>query len=144
MGLRISREEYDRLVAAKGGALAPQSPPPSKRPRTRSVAEAELELRLEEAGITGWRTEYEFSPHGRRWRLDFAWPRERLAVEVDGSVHRTKGRFARDFDKHNALVLAEWLYLRFNAKHIATGKATETIRAALAMRAAGAAEEGGD
>jgi very-short-patch-repair endonuclease len=132
MGLRMSEEEYRRLANRRPTNGAPASLP--KPPRARSAGEAELELRLEEAGITGWRTEYEFSPHGRRWKLDFAWPRERLAVEVDGSVHRIKGRFARDFDKHNALVLAEWALLRFSAKHIATGKATETIRAALALR----------
>jgi very-short-patch-repair endonuclease len=133
MPARFTEEDAARLGLGRrrGG---PDNPPP-KPPRARSVGEVELEQRLTEAGIEGWHTEYEFHP-GRKWRLDFAFPAAMVAVEVDGSVHRIKGRFTGDLDKHNALTIAGWRLLRFSAKHIATGKATETIRAALAAKGA--------
>lgn len=129
MGLRLSEEEYATLTKRRSAGAADKAPP--KQARARSVGEAELERRLEEAGIEGWHTEYEFHPT-RKWRLDFAFPAEMLAIEVDGAVHRIKKQFKSDLDKHNALTLAGWRILRFSTKHIATGKATETIRAAMA------------
>jgi very-short-patch-repair endonuclease len=50
---------------------------------------------------------------GRR-RLDFAWPQQRLVVELDGMEHHT-GRLARQRDnaRQNEVVLAHWTVLRF-------------------------------
>lgn len=129
MGLRLSEQAYRELLRKKSVGT-PAAPLP-KPPRARSVGEVELERRLEEAGIAGWCTEYEFHPE-RRWKVDYAWPTERLAVEVEGPVHRTKGRFSNDLDKYNSLALRGWTLLRFDTRRIATGKAVETIRAALA------------
>lgn len=119
--------------ARAAGIAVPPEPkrPIAALPRPRSVAEAELERQLCASGMTGWVAEYRFDST-RRWRLDFAFPSARLAIEVDGGVHRIKGRFAGDIDKHNALTLAGWRLLRFDAKWIATGRALEAIEAALA------------
>jgi very-short-patch-repair endonuclease len=67
----------------------------------------------------------------RRWRIDFAWPDRKLAVEVESSVHRIKGRFARDMDKYNALQMQGWLLLRFTYKMIQTGQPILDVIAAL-------------
>ena len=40
-------------------------------------------LQLRAAGIEGYVREIKFHP-ARRWRFDFAWEAERIAVEVDG------------------------------------------------------------
>lgn len=48
----------------------------------------------------------------RNWALDFAWPKVKVAVEMESSVHRTKGRFATDIPKYNALSEADWLLFR--------------------------------
>lgn len=124
-----------RLTEGQARRLGIAVPPLPRRkvpapPRARSVAEVALERQLRSSGLTGWCTEHRFDQR-RRWRLDFAFPAEQLAVEVDGGVHRTKERFSGDMDKHNALTLAGWKTLRFSAKHIATGMAIEAIRAAL-------------
>lgn len=126
--MRISVEQ----ARAWGIAVPPEPKRPAvATPRARSVAEAELERQLRASGLIGWVTEHRFDER-RRWRLDFAFPAERLAVEVDGGVHRIKGRFAGDIEKSNALTLAGWILLRFDAKWVATGRALEAIEAALA------------
>lgn len=63
---------------------------------------------------------------GRKWRVDFLLG-ENLVIEIEGAVHRIKGRFARDLEKYNALTIAGYAVLRFNTKMVTSGKAIETI-----------------
>lgn len=62
--------------------------------------------------------EYVFAPP-RKWRFDFAWPEQRVAVEIDGATW-TQGRhtrgagFERDCEKMNEAVLMGWRVLRFS------------------------------
>lgn len=70
-------------------------------------------LRLHE--ITGWHTQLMF--HG--WRLDFAFPELKLAVEINGwAYHRSRGRWMNDQDKANALNAAGWTVLSFSWHHL--------------------------
>ena len=58
-------------------------------------------------------TEYKFHPD-RKWRLDLAWPAQRVGLEVDGGQWAAAGgRHARDSDraKVNALAAAGWRVL---------------------------------
>jgi len=61
--------------------------------------------------------EYRFNPH-RRWRFDFADPKNRIAVEIEGGVW-SLGRHVRgvgyiaDCEKYNAAVLDGWRVLRY-------------------------------
>jgi hypothetical protein len=60
--------------------------------------------------------EYRFDPT-RRWRLDYAWPEHKLALEVEGGVwirgrHNRGTGFMRDIEKYNALACAGWRLLR--------------------------------
>lgn len=66
--------------------------------------------------------QFKFHP-SRKWRLDFAWPLYRLAVEIDGGIfvgggHNRGMQFAGDADKQNALVLMGWRLLRFTTIHL--------------------------
>ena len=48
------------------------------------------------------------------YRLDYAWPDRRLAVEVDGyGPHSSREAFQSDRARQNTLVLAGWTVLRF-------------------------------
>lgn len=48
------------------------------------------------------------------YRVDFAYPQIKLAIEVDGySVHRTRQAFQDDRTRQNALVALGWTILRF-------------------------------
>lgn len=56
---------------------------------------------------------------GTRYRLDYAWPPARLAVEVDGyASHAGLEAFGYDRERQNALVLAGWTVLRFTWAHV--------------------------
>lgn len=51
---------------------------------------------------------------GTRYRLDYAWPAARLAVEVDGyKDHSGVDAFRQDRERQNVLVLLGWTVLRF-------------------------------
>lgn len=78
--------------------------------RADSAAERLLVRILRDAGITGWVLGHPFGP----WRIDLAFPREKVAVEVDGwAWHVDAQRFANDRRKQNALVRARWDPMRF-------------------------------
>lgn len=78
--------------------------------RADSAAERLLVRLLREAGIGGWVLGYPFGPY----RLDLAFPAERLAVEVDGwAWHVDPERFRNDRRKGNAVTGAGWGLLRF-------------------------------
>jgi very-short-patch-repair endonuclease len=81
--------------------------------------------------------EYRFDPI-RKWRFDFAWPDQRVAVELDGGIwtkggHSTGGGIMRDMEKSNAAQLSGWLVLRFSDKHLEDGSAIEQTKRALGM-----------
>lgn len=61
--------------------------------------------------------EYRFHPT-RKWRFDFAWVRERIAVEIEGGAwsqgrHTRGAGFSEDCAKYNAATCAGWRVLRF-------------------------------
>jgi very-short-patch-repair endonuclease len=52
-------------------------------------------------------------------RRDFAWPRERVIVEVDGwRHHRTAVAVDRDAERGNEVTLAGWTHLRFTRRRV--------------------------
>ena len=72
----------------------------------------------------------------RRWRVDFCWPEQRLAVEVEGGVwsggrHNRGAGFLADIAKYNALTLAGYRLLRFATDQVRDGTAIATIKEAL-------------
>ena len=73
---------------------------------------------------------------GRRFRFDFAWPIERLLVEVQGGTwapggHSTGTGIARDCEKRNLAVLLGWRCLDVTTEQIRQGKAIRWIEEAL-------------
>ena len=72
----------------------------------------------------------------RRWRADFAWPEQKLLVEVEGG-HWTGGRHTRgsgfdaDCEKYAEAVLDGWRVIRVTGTHIRNAQAIDWIRRAL-------------
>lgn len=61
--------------------------------------------------------EHRFAPP-RRWRFDFAWREQLLAVEIEGGTYVNGGhnrgkKYAEDCEKYNAAVLLGWRVLRY-------------------------------
>lgn len=80
--------------------------------------------------------EREYMPNPKRgWRIDFAYPTLKIAIEVDGAVHRIRERFHADIEKHAWLVLNGWTLLRVGGREVRSGKAIEWVKALLWDRA---------
>lgn len=90
------------------------------RTRARNIPEPEREYRFHET---------------RKWRFDFAWPRFRFALEIDGLVydgkggHQTVDGVKRDCEKYEAAMLDGWTVYRVPGQWIAdgTGRWTERL-----------------
>lgn len=79
--------------------------------------------------------EHRFHPT-RRWRFDFAFPDQKLAVEIEGGIW-TGGRHTRgsgykgDMEKYNEAALLGWKVLRFDGEAVRKGTAIEMVLTAL-------------
>lgn len=75
--------------------------------------------------------EYRFHPV-RKWRLDLAWPAQRLYVEVDGGTwvggrhNRGKG-YEADCEKLNSAAVAGWRGLRVTTAMVRDGRALGAV-----------------
>jgi len=95
-----------------------------------SAAEEQLALMLRAAGLLAER-EYRFHPV-RKWRIDFAWPDHKLAVEVEGGLYsggrHTRGAgFEADCIKYNTLAEDGWTLFRYSPRMVRTGEALAQI-----------------
>ena len=107
---------------------------------TASLPELALETQLIQCGITGWEREVRFH-QTRKWRFDFSFPAEMLAVEVEGATwqngrHTRGGGFAEDCIKYAEAVLLGYRVLRFTSEQVYDGTAVKYI--AMAVGAGGA------
>ena len=90
-----------------------------------------LAIMLKLAGIAEPVREHKFHPK-RKWRIDLAWPEEKLAVEIEGGVW-SKGRHIRpkgflgDLEKYNTLTILGWALLRITPQQVRTGEALTLI-----------------
>jgi very-short-patch-repair endonuclease len=76
--------------------------------------------------------EYRFHPT-RMWRFDFAWPAQRIAVEVEGGVYvggrHTRGRgFVNDCTKLNAAAAMGYRVFRFPTEFVRNGTAIQMLK----------------
>lgn len=101
---------------------------------TESAAERMFAQLLREEGIRGWIGQHPFEG----WRLDFAWPEWKVAVEIDGwAFHCDPKAFRRDARKRNALIRAGWLPLSFTWHDLTEDRigVAETVVSLLRTRA---------
>lgn len=79
--------------------------------------------------------ELRFAPP-RRWRFDFAFPEQMLAVEIEGGIwkggrHVRGSGFVRDAEKYNTAASMGWKVLRFTTEQVMSGKAIADVKEAL-------------
>ena len=79
--------------------------------------------------------EYRFHPT-RKWRMDWAWPKHKLALEIEGGAwtrgRHTRGKgFVADLEKYNTATVMGWRILRVTPKQFSSGEAARIVRAAM-------------
>lgn len=84
--------------------------------------------------------EHRFHPT-RRWRFDFAWPDEKVALEVEGGTyvrgrHSRAAGFAQDCEKLNEAQILGWVVIRADRYQVKSGEARRWVLRALEERAA--------
>jgi hypothetical protein len=101
-----------------------------------------LELFCAEEGLPMPTREYPVAPD-RRWRFDYAWPAERVALEVDGGTwiggrHSRALGFERDCRKLNQAAAAGWRVLRVTPGMLERDwpEVAKVLRQAFALRGA--------
>lgn len=75
----------------------------------------------------------------RKWRIDFAYPLLRIAIEYSGlfggegqdASHRALAGILRDCEKYTELSLAGWTLIIINAKTVQSGQAVTWLETAL-------------
>ena len=94
-----------------------------------------LEFHMLVAGLPEPVREYRFHKP-RRWRFDFAFPEQMVAIECEGGIH-SGGRhvrgsgFEKDCEKYNQAALDGWTLLRYTSSMIKSGIALQQIEEAL-------------
>lgn len=74
----------------------------------------------------------------RRWRFDFAFPREKVALEVEGGVW-TRGRhlrglgFLKDIEKYNRAAVLGWRLIRCTPATLCTRETIDSLAQALGI-----------
>lgn len=89
-------------------------------PLAESPMESEARLAMIDGGLTGFVEQHKvIDRDGREWRVDFAWPEFKLAIEYDGfDYHKSPTDLARDREKDNALREAGWTVLHITADDV--------------------------
>lgn len=105
-----------------------------------SKLEERARVIFDSAGLDDYEREHTFALP-RRWRFDFAWPEEKVAVEMEGGVwvrgsHQRPVRFVRDCEKYNRAALDGWTVLRYTTESLKQpGCMIKEIREALGREA---------
>lgn len=96
--------------AGRRGIVTVRDLIPLADPAAESPMESEARLMMIDGGLPRPTLQYEvIDRNGRRWRLDFAWPEEMVAVEYDGfEFHSDPDALRRDRQKKAALQEMRW------------------------------------
>ncbi len=99
--------------AGRRGIVAVRDLIPYANPLSESPMESETRLAMLDGGVPAPVLQHEITDrNGRTWRLDFAWPEQRVAVEYDGfDWHSQPEQLRRDRQKRAALHDAGWTLL---------------------------------
>jgi very-short-patch-repair endonuclease len=122
---------YRDKVMAHYAALPARRVTATRAKSKESELEIHLATRIRQLRLPEPVTQHRFHPI-RRWRFDFAWLDQRLAVEVDGGTY-SAGRHVRasgfhgDAEKLNAATELGWRILRFDRDMVIDDTAVATI-----------------
>ena len=138
--LRLTEADLDALEKRRAAWSKPAAAPKPALPvipkGSNKVEGSRLEtmfaLQLRAIGAPPWVEQYVGAVPGRKYRLDFAFPERKLAVECCGHVHRIRERFLADCERTCLLVLEGWRVLPVSGDDIRAGRAIGWLQRALA------------
>lgn len=118
--------------------------PAKKLKREQKKAEREkleklFELHLKADNLTGWEKQYRFIDE-RKFMFDFAFPKQKIAVEIDGGTwmgkggHNSGSGIQNDRDKDELAILNGWTVYRCTAHMVKAGRAIETVKTLLSIQ----------
>lgn len=102
------------------------------RKKTKEETQAEFFFLLDTLKITRPVPEYIFH-NIRKWRIDFAWPEEKIALEIEGGIF-VGGRHSRgagmqaDFTKYNEAALLGWRIFKCVPKDLCKTATIQLLR----------------
>ena len=105
-----------------------QAPKPAPAEHKESQLERRFLQQLEQAGLTECCFREYYAINGRDFRLDFAFPSKKVGIEVQGAVHRIKGRHRADIEKRALHLLSGWRVLEVGGAEIKSGVAISWIK----------------
>lgn len=125
-----------RMVSPSAGAFSKQ---PGKIPHTlpvgkkgsKSAIEEMMAYQLLASALPPHVRQHHYLPD-RNYKGDFMWPERKIALEVDGEVHRIKGTFSVSFQRAYLLMMAGWTVLHVGAHEVRSGEALDWITNVLA------------
>lgn len=128
MAIKFTKADLERMPALRKLFGA-------KKPKKRKASAAISPDAFTRFGLPTPEREFRFH-RKRRWRLDWAWPLAKVALEVEGGVW-TKGRhtrpkgFLKDIEKYNAAAALGWRVIRCTPSQLASGEIMATLKEAL-------------
>lgn len=95
------------------------------------------DYRWKALGIQEPKEEYRFHPT-RKWRFDFAWPEQKVALEKEGGAwirgRHTRGQgFINDLEKYSISAIMGWCVIRVTPQELMT-KGVQWVVLAFVMR----------
>ena len=141
--LQIARQ----LALSKRPTTISREPDPAPEPKIkREFERAEVFVRaLEVRGLPRPEREWKFDAK-RRWRFDYAWPHQMVALEVEGGVwtggrHTRGAGFVRDMEKYNRAAVLGWRLLRVTPDKLVSFGTFEMLREIFGLRESNAGVE---
>jgi hypothetical protein len=109
------------------------------KPRKRNITAYEWHPKCpfvcmcEDAGLPQPEEEYRFHPE-RKWRFDVAWPKHKIAVEIDGGLyvnggHSRGAQREKDYEKDAHAMALGWRVLRVSTGQVKRGDALRWLLA---------------
>lgn len=126
------------LSAVEAGRLLSKHPKAkqvvAKAKKAQQVDDLHQRVLAQLVGFPDPTTELMFH-HKRKWRFDYAWEEQKLALEIHGGIHsggrHTRGRgFVEDRAKMNEATLLGWTVLEVTPEHIKSGQLRAWLLAA--------------
>jgi hypothetical protein len=106
-----------------------------RKSKDHSTERANVAKLFEDAGLPTPVAEHRFHPT-RLWRFDYAWPKEKLALEVEGGIwvggrHNSPTGFFKDLEKYNAAAVLGWRIIRLTPNSIGSPISVHLVREAM-------------